>query len=187
MPDTKDPSASCCNNTQNLFTFKPGAIQAIINGDGTNRLGPYVAADEKTVAAPTSISSTGSEPSSSNNTSVTTMATAAAAATAGDTGGLTAPVRDAIIAMGVVLGTILLITLASLAFVWRKLSEERRLRREAQRVLKRQQEETWPQITHPMAFQTVGSGVTGGSSEMYTGDREVRELPTSQRVGELST
>lgn len=33
---------SCCGNESSLFDFKPGYIRAVINGDGTNRLGPYV-------------------------------------------------------------------------------------------------------------------------------------------------
>lgn len=177
------PSAGCCNDTSNLFTFTPGYIQAVINGDGTNRLGPYVAADEKAVTTPTSTASAGSEAGSSNDTS----GSATAGAAAGDTAALPAPVRDAIIAIGAVLGTILLITLASLVFVWRKYSQERRLRHEEQKELRRQQKETWPQITQQTSFQAGGGGMAGGKSEMYAGSREVRELPATQHVGELST
>ncbi|KAI7788676.1 uncharacterized protein LA080_008566 [Diaporthe eres] len=155
---TDAPSASCCNDTSNLFSFTPGYIQAVINGDGTNRLGPA------TVAA------------------------------GGGTTSLSTPIRDAVIAVGAVLGTILLITLASLVFMWRKFSKERRLRREEQGALRRQRKETWPQLTHEATFQAGGGGVAGGRSEMYAGEfkgvpwsRDARELPASQHVGELST
>lgn len=173
---TDAPSAGCCNDTSNLFTFTPGYIQAVINGDGTNRLGPYVAADEKAVTTPASTASAGSGANSSDDTS---------AGATGDTAALPTTVRDAIIAIGAVLGTILLIALASLVFVWRKYSQERRLRREEQKELRRQQKETWP---------ARGSGVVGGRTEMYAGElkgapwsREVRELPATYHVGELST
>lgn len=172
---TDAPSASCCNDTSNLFTFTPGYIQAVINGDGTNRLGPYVAADEKAVTTPTSTASTGSAANSSVNTS----------ATAGDTMALSTPVRDAIVAIGAVLGAFLLIALASLVFVWRKYSQERRLRREEQEVLRRQQKEPWPQLTHQPVFQAGGSGVAELKGAPWA--REVRELPATQHVGELST
>lgn len=182
------PSASCCNDTSNLFTFTPGYIQAVINGDGTNRLGPYIAADEKAVTTPASTASTGSEAGSSNDIS----ASATVSAAAGDTASLSTPARDAIIAVGAVLGTILLITLASLVFVWRKFSQERRLRHEEQKALRRQQKENWPQLT----YQPGGSSMGGWKSEMDAGEfkgstrpwsRDVRELPASQQVGELST
>lgn len=172
---TDAPSASCCNDTSNLFTFTPGYIQAVINGDGTNRLGPYVAADEKAVTTPTSTVAAGSVASSSSNTS----------ATAGDTDGLSTPVRDAIIAIGAVLGAFLLIALASLVFVWRKYSQERRLRREEQEVLRRQQKETWPQSTHHPIFQAGGGSVAELKGAPWA--REVRELPATQHMNELST
>lgn len=173
---TDAPSASCCNDTSNLFTFTPGYIQAVINGDGTNRLGPYVAADEKAVTTPTPTASAGSVVASlSSNIS----------ATAGDTDGLSTPVRDAIIAIGAVLGAFLLIALASLVFVWRKYSQERRLRREEQAVLRRQQKETWPQSTHQPIYQAGGSGVAELKGAPWA--REVRELPATQHVNELST
>lgn len=186
---TDAPSASCCNDTSNLFSFTPGYIQAVINGDGTNRLGPYVAADEKAVTAPTSTASRGSDTGSSNDTSAS-----ATVAAGGGTTSLSTPIRDAIVAVGAVLGTILLITLASLVFMWRKFSKERRLRREEQGALRRQRKETWPQLTHETTFQAGGGGVAGGRSEMYAGEfkgvpwsRDARELPASQHVGELST
>lgn len=172
---TDAPSASCCNDTSNLFTFTPGYIQAVINGDGTNRLGPYVAANEKAVTTLTSTASAGSVASSSSNTS----------ATAGDTAGLSTPVRDAIIAIGAVLGAFLLIALALLVFVWRKYSQERRLRREEQVVLRRQQKENWSQSMHQPIFQAGGSGVAELKGAPWA--REVRELPATQHVGELST
>lgn len=183
------PSASCCNDTSNLFTFTPGYIQAVINGDGTNRLGPYVAADEKAVTAPTSTASTGSDAGSSNDASAS-----ATVAAAGDTNSLSNPVRNAIIAVGAVFGTILLITLASLVFMWRKFSKERQLRRKEQEALRRQQKETWPQFTQQGSYEAGGSSVGRGRNEMYAGElkgapwsREVRELPATHHVGELST
>lgn len=177
---------SCCNDSNNLFEFKIGYLQAVINGDGTNRLGAYVPTDATATAAPTSTASTGFETSSSSKTS----ATAATAATAtGDTGGLPTPARDAAIAIGVVLGTTLLITIAVLMYVWRKLSGERRLRREGHKILTRQEKGTRPQLTHQIALQTGGSGVAGGTSGVYTEepDAPVQELPVVPRVGELST
>lgn len=183
----KGTGANCCNDTQNLFSFTPGYIQAVINGDGTNRLGPYIATDGKVVAAPTSTASTGLETSSSSNTSATTIATATA--TAGDAGGLSTPIRDAVIAIGVVLGVIFLVSLTLLAYVWRKLSRERRLRREGQKLLRRQEKEIRPQLTPQIGFQTDGGGVTGWRSGTYAGEHvaSVQELPVVRRVGELST
>ncbi|KAH8778754.1 hypothetical protein F5883DRAFT_542815 [Diaporthe sp. PMI_573] len=189
--DKDTASSSCCNSSANLFAFKPGYIQAVINGDGTNRLSPYVGTDGNTLGAPTSTASTDSEASSSNNTSALapTAATtgATATATAGDTGGLPTHVGDAVIAIGVVLGCITLVTIALLVFVWRKLAQERRLRREGQKLLRRREKETWPQLTHQTAFQIGESGVAGGRGEMYAGEPGalIRELPMSPRVGEL--
>ncbi|KAK7514772.1 uncharacterized protein IWZ02DRAFT_178375 [Phyllosticta citriasiana] len=41
-----DGSESCCDgNTTNYFNWRPGCIKAVLNGNGTNRLGPYVSAD----------------------------------------------------------------------------------------------------------------------------------------------
>lgn len=176
---------SCCNDSNNLFEFQIGYLQAVINGDGTNRLGPYIPTDGTATAAPTSTASTGFETSSSSKTS----AIAPTAVTAGDTGGLSTPARDAAIAIGVALGTTLLITITVLVYVWRKLSRERRLRREGQKSLTRQDTGTRPQLTHQIAFQTGESGVAGGTSETYAEepDAPAQELPVVPRVGELST
>ncbi|KAK2607257.1 hypothetical protein N8I77_005948 [Diaporthe amygdali] len=182
---TDAPSASCCNDTSNLFTFTPGYIQAVINGDGTNRLGPYVAADQK--SASTTTTPAGSEANSSIDASASTTA----AATAGDTDALPTSVRNAIIAVGAILGIILLISLVSLVFVWRKYSQERRLRREDREMTRRQQKENWPHHPYQGTFQGDGTGVAGARREMYVGEpkdawsQRIHELPSSHKVGEL--
>lgn len=184
-------SPNCCNDSSNLFTFKTGKIQAVINGDGTNRLGPYVATDGKVLVPPTSTAPTGSQSTvtASNNASATAINADNNAATAGDAEGLITPVKNAVIAISVVLGSMVLALLASLAFVWRKLSQERRLRNEGQKLLKRRENESWLQLTHQTACQTGENGVAGWRGEMFAGElgAPVRELHASPRTGELST
>jgi hypothetical protein len=117
---------SCCNDTSKYFDFKPGYIQAVINGDGTNRLAQYIPADGSSAAA-------NSTPSSSAESSMSTAMAAAAGETGSSTAEKTCPgTNKPAIALGVVLGALIPAALAGLVFFWLQYVRERKARLEAE-------------------------------------------------------
>ncbi|OTA59232.1 hypothetical protein K449DRAFT_466938 [Hypoxylon sp. EC38] len=117
--------ASCCSNESTLFDFKPGYIRAVLNGDGTNRLGPYV--DAKGVTEASSITTSSSQTSITVISSIDTSEDSSyqsshpgAANVSSDS--LPSPpssnLSTAVIAAVAVLGTLLAISLLALILLW---------------------------------------------------------------------
>jgi hypothetical protein len=140
-------STPCCNDSStSFFTFKPGYLKAVLSGDGTNRLGPYVDTNGVTQTVPTTsglttASSTGSSTGSSSTAGTTTTgAGAGGAGTTTGSGGSTALQSQSgtaevqtqnntpTIAVGVTLGVLLGAALAGMFYFWRLYRAEKQLR-----------------------------------------------------------
>ncbi|KAI0098123.1 hypothetical protein F4776DRAFT_650824 [Hypoxylon sp. NC0597] len=116
---------SCCGNESTLFDFKPGYIRAVLNGDGTNRLGPYV--DAKGVTEATSIIISSSQTSSIVTSSTATSEDAIYQSDHPGTANVSSDslssspspnFSTAAIAAVAVLGTLLAMSLLALIFLW---------------------------------------------------------------------
>ncbi|ORY60555.1 uncharacterized protein BCR38DRAFT_487618 [Pseudomassariella vexata] len=94
---------TCCDDETNRFKYRPGAIVALLDPEGDDRLVQSPTSSENSTATPSS----GSDPASSSEN------------------------KGAIIGLGVALGTVVLASAIALAVLWRKLAAERKGREQA--------------------------------------------------------
>lgn len=119
----------CCGDSSNFFEWKPGYIAAVINGDGSNRLGPYIAADANSSSSSSFSSAHPSTSATSNPTSGSARASESALSdqhTASSKDSMT--YRNAAIAVGATFGILSLVALMGMLLFWRKYKAERRMR-----------------------------------------------------------
>lgn len=117
----------CCNDTSSWFDYKPGDLIAVINGDGSNRLGPYVSADASPSSSLSSPSSSSvSSPSSSTPAPTASSSGEASACANTNSGGRSSSTNKTAIAVGAVLGTALVLACAGLLFFLTRFLREKR-------------------------------------------------------------
>ncbi|KAK7538746.1 uncharacterized protein J3D65DRAFT_343440 [Phyllosticta citribraziliensis] len=121
-------SESCCDgNTTNYFTWRPGYIKAVLSGDGTNRLGPYVSVDG---------TSSGATTTSAAIAASTAAASAASAATATcESSGQNSKGKTAATVASGFFGVAFAMSFGAMMAFWMKYSRERALRMQGQQML----------------------------------------------------
>ncbi|KAI0377377.1 hypothetical protein F5Y04DRAFT_264530 [Hypomontagnella monticulosa] len=113
---------NCCNDTKNLFDFKPGWIQAVLDPDGINRLPPIKQAD---VASPST--STTPSPESTPPSSQTSSLSSESSRASPDIEVQRGPsFSSAAIAIVAVLACLLALSTTALGFLWIRHNNERK-------------------------------------------------------------
>ncbi|KAH7065332.1 hypothetical protein B0J12DRAFT_639881 [Macrophomina phaseolina] len=165
----------CCGNSSNFFEWKPGYITAVINGDGSNRLGPYIAADANGSSS-TSTSSSSSLASASTSAASRPSSESAQGSDFVPSSQPTPPVdnskthRNAAIAVGATFGALSLVALVGMLVLWRKYKAERRMRLAAEEKSAGQyygqQYYSFQQQPAPAAVATELSATEGAMNEL---------------------
>ncbi|KAI2617959.1 hypothetical protein GGS26DRAFT_596153 [Hypomontagnella submonticulosa] len=113
---------NCCNDTANLFDFKPGWIQAVLNPDGTNRLPPVKQANVESSSTSTTLSPESTSPSSQTSSlSVESSSTSPAIEVPSSPS-----FSPAAIAAVAVLACLLALCMGALGFIWIRYNSERK-------------------------------------------------------------
>ncbi|KAF2141593.1 uncharacterized protein K452DRAFT_318581 [Aplosporella prunicola CBS 121167] len=139
-------SPSCCNEDPpagDFFKYEPGLVTAFLDDDGNDRLS---ASQSAAATASSSLNAAAKSSASSDNTG-----------------------KNAAIALGVVLGVILIASAASTAFLWKKYKAESHLRSVAESKLL---------LPHENPRGGGGSGKPYIAAELPNADREIREMPS---------
>ncbi|TKA72685.1 hypothetical protein B0A49_06685 [Cryomyces minteri] len=141
-------TGSCCNNS--TFQWTPGYIVAVINGDGTNRLGPYVdvngstqggttATTSQTLSSPTATTTTaGSTTASAGGISSPTSSSFTPSPTSSSSlSTSSATARTVGLAVGIPVGLIALAAITALIIFMRRFKQEKIERKEMEEKMTR--------------------------------------------------
>ncbi|KAK8212484.1 hypothetical protein IWZ01DRAFT_502263 [Phyllosticta capitalensis] len=155
---------SCCDgNTTNYFTWKPGYIQAVINGDGTNRLGPYVSANGVTQGV---ASSTAAATSTSSTSAASTTAASCESTVPLEDKGTSKGKTAATVTSGF-FGAAFALSFTSMMVFWMKFRREKALRM-------REQQQYQDQLQMPVQDKSYPLLELSGAERS---EMEAREVP----------
>ncbi|KAI1463687.1 uncharacterized protein F4812DRAFT_237870 [Daldinia caldariorum] len=112
---------SCCGSESSWFDFKPGYIKAVLNGDGSNRLGPYISAGES--HSLTSVTTSTSQTSAISTEKTNSVISPSIAANQSSDPSPSPSFSTAAIGATASLGALLVISITALIFIYLRRSK----------------------------------------------------------------